>query len=101
MSVKLLRLITGELLLADVTVENNSYTIKKPAWIAQVKSGEFALVPWIPLAKEDHVTICSDKIMYCTEPETGIANEYNAAFGSGLVVPNGGIKSANLKLSEE
>lgn len=101
MSVKLLRLTTGEMLLADVTIEKNAYTLKKPAWIAQVKAGEFALVPWLPLAKDDVVTIDGDKIIYCLEPETGIANEYSTGFGSGLVVPNGGVKPVNLKLSEE
>jgi len=101
MSVKLLKLVTGELLLADTTIEKDSYSLKKPAWIAQVKAGEFALVPWLPLAKEDAVTVSGDKIVYCTEPETGIANEYNTAFGSGLVMPTGGVKPVSLKLSGE
>lgn len=98
MSVKLLRLTTGEMLLANTTIEKDSYTLKKPAWIAQVKAGEFALVPWLPLAKEDVVTIGGDKIIYCLEPETGILNEYNSAFGSGLVVPNGGVKPLSLSV---
>jgi len=102
MSVKLLRLTTGEILLADTTENgSSSVTLKKPAWIAQVKPGEFALVPWIPLAKEDVVTINNDRIIYCLEPETGILNEYNTAFGSGLVMPNSGVKPVSLKLSEE
>jgi hypothetical protein len=103
MSVKLLRLTTGEMLLADTTIlhEQGMYTLKKPAWIAQVKAGEFALVPWLPLAKDDVVTLSADKIIYCLEPETGIANEYSTGFGSGLVMPNGGVKPVNLKLSEE
>jgi hypothetical protein len=98
MSVKLLRLTTGEMLLANTSIDNDAYTLKKPAWIAQLKQGEFALVPWLPLAKEDVVTIGGDKIMYCLEPETGILNEYNSAFGSGLVVPNGGVKPLSLTL---
>jgi len=100
MSVKLIRLTTGEMLLANTTIENNAYTLKKPAWIAQLKQGEFALVPWLPLAKEDVVTVGGEKIMYCVEPETGILNEYNTSFGSGLVVP-GGVKPVSLKLSGE
>lgn len=103
MTVKLLRLTTGEMLLADTTIlhEQGVYQLKKPAWIAQVAKGEFALVPWLPLAKEDQVTIAADKIIYCTEPETGILNEYSTAFGSGLVMPNSGVKPLNLKLSGE
>lgn len=97
MSVKLIRLTTGEMLLANTSIENNAYTLKKPAWIAQLKQGEFALVPWLPLAKEDVVTLGSDKIMYCLEPEIGILNEYNSAFGSGIVVP-GGVKPLSLSL---
>jgi len=101
MNVKLFRLTTGEMLLADTIVEKDGYTLKKPAWIAQVKAGEFALVPWLPLAKEDVVTLAADKIIYCLEPETGIANEYSTGFGSGLVMPNSGVKPVNLKLSGE
>jgi hypothetical protein len=85
------------MLLANTSIENNAYTLKKPAWIAQLKQGEFALVPWLPLAKEDVVTISDDKIMYCLEPEIGILNEYNSAFGSGIVVP-GGVKPLSLSL---
>lgn len=103
MNVKLIRLVTGEMLLADTTVlhEQGSYMLSKPAWIAQVKAGEFALVPWLPLAKKDEVTISSDKVIYCVEPETGILNEYNTAFGSGLVIPNNGVSPVSLKLSGE
>ena len=103
MDIKLIRLRTGEMLLADTTIlhEQGMYTLKKPAWIAQVNKGEFALVPWLPLAKEDVVTISAENIVYCVEPETGISNEYSTAFGSGLVMPNGGVKSVNLKLSGE
>ena len=103
MSVKLIRLTTGEMLLAETTIlqEQGMYTLKKPAWIAQVKAGEFALVPWLPLAKEDEVTLSADKIIYCLNPETGILNEYSSAFGSGLVMPNSGVSPVSLKLSGE
>lgn len=102
MNVRLVRLITGEMLLADTTDNGSTLTLKKPAWIAQVKPGEFALVPWLPLSKEESVTIDSSKFIYCVEPETGILNEYSTAFGSGLVMPNsGGIKPVALKLSGE
>jgi hypothetical protein len=101
MNVKLIRLRTGEMLLADTTDNGGAYNLKKPAWIAQVKSGEFALVPWLPLAKEDAVDISKDNVIYCVEPETGIENEYNTAFGSGLVMPNSGVKPVSLKLSGE
>lgn len=101
MSVKLIRLVTGEMLLADTTDNGGNYSFKKPAWIAQVKPGEFALVPWLPLAKEDVVEISKDKVIYCLEPETGILNEYSTGFGSGLLMPNSGVKPINLKLSGE
>lgn len=101
MSVKLIRLTSGEMLLADTTDNGGTYNFKKPAWIAQVKAGEFALVPWLPLAKEDAVDISKDKVIYCVDPETGILNEYSTGFGSGLVMPNNGVKPMNLKLSGE
>ena len=101
MSVKLLKLRTGEMLLADTTDNGGTYNLKKPAWIAQVKAGEFALVPWLPLAKEDGVEISKQNVIYCVDPETGILNEYNTGFGSGLLMPNSSVKPVNLKFSGE
>lgn len=98
MSVLLMRLTTGELILAQTTIDGSTYNLKKPAWIAQVKAGEFALVPWIPLAKEEKVSLDARSILYCVEPEEGILNEYNQSFGSGLIVPNG-IKPISLSLT--
>lgn len=101
MNVKLLKLTTNETLLAETTFQGGKYNLKKPAWIAQVKPGEFALVPWPPLAKDETITIDESKVVYCVAPETGIINEYSTGFGSGLVVPDGGVKPIGLKISGE
>jgi hypothetical protein len=102
MATKLVRLVTGENLLANVTDNGSTLTLKKPAMIVMINKGEVGLVPWIPFAKDESVTIAADKVLYCVDPEDNTANEYSTGFGSGLVMPtNGGVKPASLKLSGE
>ena len=107
MATKLVRLVTGENLLANVTDNaplnnGNTFTLKKPAMIVMINKGEVGLVPWIPFAKDESVTVAADKVLYCVDPEDNTANEYSTGFGSGLVMPtNGGVKPASLKLSGE
>jgi hypothetical protein len=102
MATKLVRLVTGENLLANVTDNGSTLTLKKPAMIVMINKGEVGLVPWIPFAKDESVTVAADKVLYCVDPEDNTANEYSTGFGSGLVMPtNGGVKPASLKLSGE
>lgn len=101
MATKLIRLVTGENLLANTTDNGTSYTLKKPAMIVMLNKGEVGLVPWIPFAKEESVTIAADKVLYCVDAEDNTANEYSTGFGSGLVMPTGGVKPVSLKLSGE
>ena len=96
---KLIKLVTGETLLASVKENGSSTILKKPAMIAMIAKGEVGLVPWIPFAKEESVSIANDKILYCTDADEGIANEYSTNFGSGLVMPTGGVKPVSLSLS--
>lgn len=101
MATKLVRLVTGENLLANVTDNGSTLTLKKPAMIVMINKGEVGLVPWIPFAKEESVTIATDKVLYCVDAEENTANEYSTGFGSGLVMPTGGVKPVSLKLSGE
>lgn len=101
MSAKVIRMVTGETLVSSVTEENGKYIFKKPVMIVPVgKQGEFGMAPWLPLAKGESVTVDPVNVIYCTDVADEIANEYNANFGSGLVVP-GGVKPVSLKISGE
>lgn len=98
--VSVLRIVTGETVIGVVTENGDLCTIKKPVMIVPVNKQEFGLAPWLPFAKEETVTVAKSNIVYCVEATVELSNEYNSNFGSGLVMPTGGVKPAGLKISE-
>ena len=94
MAVKLLRLKSGEDVVADVKEENleREYTkVKLPAMLVpmggQGQQMQMALAPWLPFSDDKEFTIPSDWILITSEPAQDIVNNYNQMFGSGIVVP--------------
>ena len=94
MAVKLLRLKSGEDIVADVKEENleREYTkVKLPAMLVpmggQGQQMQMALAPWLPFSDDKEFTIPSDWILITSEPALDIVNNYNQMFGSCIVVP--------------
>ena len=78
--VKVLKLITGEEVIARVTEENNLITLEKPMTLQMVpptSTGQvgFALVPWMKAAKNEKVTISTEHII--AEDEASEQTEKN------------------------
>lgn len=88
MNVKLIGLPSGEQLLVTVVGEDGTkIQVKDPAVLLPAGQGRLAIVPWLPYGETDNMTIAKDKIVFNIEAKTDLLNEYNAQFGSGLVVP--------------
>lgn len=98
--VSVMRIVTGETVIGSVTDKGDSYSIKKPVMIVPVGKQEFGMAPWLPFAKEESVSVAKINVIYCVEANTELSNEYNSNFGSGLVMPTGGVKPASLKITE-
>jgi len=78
--VKVLKLITGEEVIARVTEENNLITLEKPMTLQMMpptSTGQvgFALVPWMKAAKNEKVTISTEHIL--VEVEASDQSEKN------------------------
>ena len=78
--VKVLKLITGEEVIARVSEENNLITLEKPMTLQMVpptSTGQvgFALVPWMKAAKNEKVTISIEHIL--VEVEASDQSEKN------------------------
>ena len=78
--VKVLKLITGEEVIARVTEENNLITLEKPMTLQMLpptSTGQvgFALVPWMKAAKNKKVTILTEHIL--VEDEAADQTEKN------------------------
>lgn len=98
--VNVMRIVTGETVIGPATDKGDFFLVKKPVMIVPVSKQEFGMAPWLPFAKEESVAVAKINVVYCVEANDDLSNEYNANFGSGLVMPTGGIKPATLKITE-
>ena len=97
MSVKLIRLISGEELIGEVSfVGNSEVKIEKPAIViiqrAQTATDRMgiALVGWMPYtdAERGGVTFDKSHVLFVVDPEESLAKSYRERFtAAGLVVP--------------
>ena len=96
MNVKLLRLKSGEDIIADVTLVDTEDTIKieNPAVLMpmgqQQQGGQMSMGfgPWAPFADQKEFEIPRDWLVYMSTPNKDLLNQYNSVFGSGIVVPD-------------
>ena len=92
MNIKCVKLISGEEVIADVNDSIEGLVIlKNPLLLMMVPSqnNQFAmgLGPFCAFAKDGEVPIMAGAIISIFEPETGLRNEYNSKYGSGIVLP--------------
>ena len=83
MTVKLIRMWSGEDVIADV-IEENEYTIVMENPIVAVPSnqqGQIAFAPWSPLVKKDKLEIVMSYIVYIADPQDEIIEQYKTMFG--------------------
>ena len=80
--VKVLKLITGEEVIARITEEeNNLITLKNPMTLQMLpptSTGQvgFALVPWIKAAKNDNMTISIEHVLVTDEASDQTEKNY-------------------------
>ena len=91
MSVKTLKLVTGEELVVEITEETEpAITFKNPvaAILQRTQSGDGALgfMPWMHSA-QGPFTIPLIQIVCVAEVAEEVKNGYNQIFGAGIVVP--------------
>ena len=84
MTVKLIRMWSGEDVIADI-VEDNSDSIVITDPIVAVPSpqqGNIAFAPWSPLlAKGDGIEVTKKYVVYEADPQEDIVEQYNSMFG--------------------
>ena len=93
MAVKLVRLKSGEDIIADIMAESAEIVkIKNPAMLMPMSDGrgnqvQVGLAPWMPFSEAKEFELPRDWVLLTTEPAQDIVNNYNQVFGSGIVVP--------------
>lgn len=91
-NVRCIKLISGEEIIADIDQSVDGLLIlKNPLQIMMIpgQNNQFGigLAPFCPYAKETNIPVREGAIVTIFEPETGMLNEYNIRFGSGIIVP--------------
>ena len=93
MSIKLLRLKSGEDIVADIDENEDTVTMENPAQIMPMgdpRGGnvQMGFGPWVPFTSDKQIEIPRDWVVFITEPADDLKNNYRQAFGSGVVVPD-------------
>ena len=83
MTIKLIRMWSGEDVIADV-IEENEYTITMENPIVAVpsqKPGQIGFAPWSPLHKKGKIKVTEKYVVYMGEPQPEIIEQYNSMYG--------------------
>ena len=93
--IKILKLTTGEEVIADVENLSGEWALKNSIRLIISDQG-VGMMPIAPFAKSDTVTLKDIHIMYQTDPDSELLNAYNSKYGSGIVIAGAG--SSDLKI---
>lgn len=87
---KLVRLFSGEDILAKVISRSDSVTLQEPILILPAGEGRIGFSPYCPFTESD-ITIKNEHVVFVVEPTTALSDNYLQAT-TGITVPsNGGL----------
>jgi hypothetical protein len=92
MEIKVVKLISGEEVIAGVEEADGFVTLHKPAKLVMTQQGP-GMMPWSPLMSSEKVQIDNTHVMCKFDLELEIRNAYSHQFGIGiqLAAPAGGL----------
>ena len=88
--VKLLRIVTGEEVVAELVSEDETtITVKNGLVVLPTNTG-VGFAPWATvISKEDpEITVSKTHVVYVAEVQEDVCKKYNEMFGSKLITPN-------------
>lgn len=86
--IKLLKLVTGEDVVADVERVDNTYVLKKPHRLIMAREG-LGSMPLCPFAKSETYEVASAHVVWEADPDDEIRDSYASATGSIVVAKPG------------
>ena len=83
MTVHLIRMWSGEDVIADITKEDtDSITFTDPiVAVPSQQQGQIGFAPWSPLLQKDKIEVTKKYLVYIGEPQAEIIEQYNTMFG--------------------
>ena len=86
MNVQLLKLLSGELIIADVLSEGVDFvTVENPCMVIPQKD-TLGFSPLLPFANTEKVTFKAQHVMFIVGPADELVTEFNRIFGSGIIL---------------
>jgi hypothetical protein len=88
--VKLLRIITGEEIIAEVLEETELYIKVQNGLVVIPQAQSVGFAPWATVISKENpeITIQKTHIVYVVEVEENVGKKYNEMFGSKLITPD-------------
>ena len=83
MTVKLIRMWSGEDVIADIIEETtDSIIITDPiVAVPSQQQGQIGFAPWSPLLQKDKLEVTKKYVVYIGDPQDEIIEQYNSMFG--------------------
>jgi hypothetical protein len=86
MNVQLLKLLSGEMIIADVLSEEADFiTVENPCMIIPQKD-TLGFSPLLPFANTEKVAFKPDHVMFIVGPAEELVTEFNRIFGAGIII---------------
>lgn len=88
MSVKIVRLNSGEEIIANYSENGDTVTLKDPSVLIPSPEGKLLLARWIPYANtENGVVLEKRNLMFVIDPQKELAEHYTTVVVNNLVIP--------------
>ena len=89
-NVKLLRIVTGEEVIAELVSESDTTITVKNGLVVLPTQGGVGFAPWATVIDQDkpEITVSHNHVVYMAEVSEDVTKKYNELFGSKLVTPD-------------
>lgn len=91
MNIKLVRLVTGEDVLTELTELTDTVQFTNPliVYLRPTETGvpQVGMSQWVPYATNKTFEIKRDRIVFIADPADDIRSNYDRVFGAGIIVP--------------
>ena len=88
--IQVIKLLSGEELVGEVSNKDSKATIKQPCYLQMVPSRSdpsktmMALIPYAMYLEDHCITVDEKNILWSGKPVSELYNQYNSIFGSGI-----------------
>lgn len=100
MSVMIVRLNSGEEVIANIEETENTIILKDPSVLIPSPEGKLLLARWLPYAITDNgIELDKKHVVFTLKPQKELENHFTNVIVNNIAVPNKKIIEPNLKLN--